>query len=57
MDAHTCMFGVVSVAFMSFPFGVATAASIRVGNLLGEGKPRAAKAAGQLTEGSTGFGV
>ena len=47
VDAHTCMFGVVSVAFMSFPFGVATAASIRVGNLLGAGRPQAAKAAGE----------
>ena len=48
VDAHTALFALTSLAFMSFPFGVATAASIRVGNLLGEGKPRAAKAAGVL---------
>jgi MATE family multidrug resistance protein len=32
--------------FISFPFGVATAATIRVGNLLGGGRPQQARIAG-----------
>jgi multidrug resistance protein, MATE family len=39
---------VVAFNFMSFPFGIATAATIRVGNLLGAGRPEAARSASWL---------
>ena len=33
--------------FLSFPFGIATASTIRVGNLLGAGMPDTAKVSGE----------
>jgi multidrug resistance protein, MATE family len=36
---------IIAFNFMSFPYGVATAATIRVGNLLGAGRPAAARCA------------
>jgi multidrug resistance protein, MATE family len=37
LDAHTAMLTLCVFLFISFPFGVATASTIRVGNLLGAG--------------------
>ena len=46
VDAHMAMLTVIAFNFLSFPFGIAVAATIRVGNLLGAGRPAAARAAG-----------
>ena len=45
VDAHTVLLSIESVTFFAFPFGVATAATIRIGNLLGAGLPGAARKA------------
>lgn len=42
VDAHVALLTVNSFSFVSFPFGIATAATIRVGNLLGAGNPQQA---------------
>lgn len=42
VDAHVALLTVNSFAFVSFPFGIGTAATIRVGNLLGAGRPQMA---------------
>ena len=42
VDAHVALLSVNSFAFVSFPFGIATAATIRVGNLLGARRPQLA---------------
>lgn len=47
VDAHVAMLTVIAFNFLSFPFGIAVAATIRVGNLLGAGRPAAARAAGR----------
>jgi multidrug resistance protein, MATE family len=39
VDAHVALLSVYAFAFGSFPFGIATAATIRVGNLLGANRP------------------
>jgi len=39
LDANTVMMSVSSFTFIAFPFGVAAAASIRIGNLLGAQRP------------------
>ena len=49
LDAHLAMLQLATLAFLSLPFAVAIAATIRVGNLLGAGKPRAARTAGAVT--------
>ncbi len=46
LDAHTAILTLCVFLFISFPFGVATAATIRVGNLLGGGRPQQARIAG-----------
>ena len=46
VDAHTAMLTVTTFNFLSFPFGIGIAATIRVGNLLGANRPVAARAAG-----------
>ena len=46
VDAHVAMLTAISFNFLSFPFGIAVAATIRVGNLLGADRPVAARAAG-----------
>ena len=46
--AHTAVLTVCSFTFVSFPFAVATAASIRVGNLVGANKPRSAALSGRI---------
>ena len=51
MDAHVALLSVVSFNFISFPFGVATAATIRVGNLLGAGRANTARLASWLAVG------
>ncbi len=37
VSAHSALLGICTYTFISFPFAVATAATIRVGNLLGAG--------------------
>lgn len=49
LDAHLTMLQLATLAFLSLPFAVAVAATIRVGNLLGAGDPHAAKTAGGVT--------
>ena len=46
MDAHTTLLNVCIMTFMAFVFGLATAATIRVGNCLGAGRPRLAQLSG-----------
>lgn len=54
LDAHAIVLSVASFTFLGFPLGVAAAASIRVGNLLGAGQPRAAKRAATIAVGLGG---
>jgi MATE family multidrug resistance protein len=44
LDANVIVLSICSLAFTTFPFGISTAASIRVGNLLGAQQPRRARA-------------
>ncbi|MEW5319658.1 MAG: hypothetical protein WDW38_010800 [Sanguina aurantia] len=46
--AHSALLGVCTYTFISFPFAVATAATIRVGNLLGSNDPHQAALASRL---------
>ena len=50
MGAHTSLLTLCVTIFMTCPFGIATAATIRVGNLLGAGLPQAAKRTGLSLE-------
>lgn len=52
LDAHTAILTLCVFLFISFPFGVATASTIRVGNLLGAGRPWQARLAGESPSGS-----
>ncbi|KAK9795927.1 hypothetical protein WJX73_005380 [Symbiochloris irregularis] len=52
VDAHTIMLTLCVFVFISFPFGVATASTIRVGNLLGAGQAQLARASGILCIGT-----
>jgi MATE family multidrug resistance protein len=45
LDAHIILLNVCGFTFLSFPFALGIAASIRVGHLLGAGKPNEAKRA------------
>ena len=47
LDAHTAVMMLLEFLYISFPFGIATSATIRVGNLLGAGRPREARVAGR----------
>lgn len=40
VSAHAALLGICTYTFISFPFAIATAATIRVGNLLGAGQAR-----------------
>jgi len=46
--SHAAMLAVIMLTYFSIPFAVATAATIRVGNLLGAGLPRLAQVSGRL---------
>lgn len=48
VDAHTSLLTLCEFTFVTVPFGIATATTIRVGNMLGANKPGAAQRAGQL---------
>ncbi|EFJ42410.1 hypothetical protein VOLCADRAFT_97490 [Volvox carteri f. nagariensis] len=48
VSAHSTLLGVCTYTFISFPFAVATAATIRVGNLLGAGRTHQASLAATL---------
>lgn len=48
MDAHTSLLTLCEFTFVTVPFGIATATTIRVGNMLGANKPGAAQRAGEL---------
>ncbi len=43
LGAHTSMLGIIAFSFMSFPFPLSVASSIRVGNQLGANDPEGAK--------------
>lgn len=47
VDAHSILLTFCVFIYMSFPFGVSTAATIRVGNLVGANRPSEAKLAGK----------
>ena len=47
VDAHTSLLTLCEFTFVTVPFGIATATTIRVGNMLGANRPGAAKRAGQ----------
>ncbi|DBB01927.1 TPA: hypothetical protein ACH3X1_000519 [Trebouxia sp. C0004] len=49
VDAHSILLTFCVFIYMSFPFGVSTAATIRVGNLVGANRPSEAKLAGKHT--------
>jgi MATE family multidrug resistance protein len=49
VDAHSILLTFCVFIYMSFPFGVSTAATIRVGNLVGANRPSEAKLAGKRT--------
>ncbi|KAK9809481.1 hypothetical protein WJX73_002316 [Symbiochloris irregularis] len=49
VDAHTSLLTLCEFTFVTVPFGIATATTIRVGNMLGANRPNAAKRAGQLS--------
>ncbi|DBB14879.1 TPA: hypothetical protein ACH3X3_004480 [Trebouxia sp. C0006] len=48
VDAHSILLTFCVFIYMSFPFGVSTAATIRVGNLVGANRPSEAKLAGYV---------
>lgn len=48
MDAHTSLLTLCEFTFVTVPFGIATATTIRVGNMLGANRPGAAQRAGEL---------
>ncbi|KXZ51860.1 hypothetical protein GPECTOR_11g298 [Gonium pectorale] len=48
VSAHSTLLGICTYTFISFPFAVATAATIRVGNLLGAGLAHQASLAATL---------
>ena len=47
VDAHTSLLTLCEFTFITVPFGIATATTIRVGNMLGANRPGAAKRAGE----------
>ena len=47
VDAHTILLTLCVFVFISFPFGIATASTIRVGNLLGANRPGLARISGK----------
>eukprot|EP00884_Botryococcus_braunii_P007259 jgi/Botrbrau1/16534/Bobra.0327s0003.1 len=57
VDAHTTLLNVCICSFMAAVFGVATAASIRVGNMLGAGRYRLARLSGNLSIGMAMFNM
>jgi Na+-driven multidrug efflux pump len=46
VDAHNVMLSLCEFSYVSLPFGIATAATIRVGNMLGAGDHATAKRSG-----------
>ena len=48
VDAHSILLTFCVFIYMSFPFGVSTAATIRVGNMVGANRPSEARLAGKL---------
>ncbi|KAG1668163.1 hypothetical protein FOA52_005155 [Chlamydomonas sp. UWO 241] len=47
--AHAAMLSIIMLTYFSLPFAIATAATIRVGTLLGAGLPQQAQLAGRLS--------
>lgn len=55
VDAHSILLTFCAFIYVSFPFGISTAATIRVGNLVGADRPSEARLAGVcLAEGHVG---
>lgn len=49
LSAHVIVLSITGFAFLSLPLGVSIAASIRVGQTLGEGRPDIARVSAQLS--------
>jgi len=49
VDAHALLLTCCVAIYMSFPFGMSTAATIRVGNLVGGNRPAEARLSGNAT--------
>ncbi|KAL3161013.1 hypothetical protein ABBQ38_009396 [Trebouxia sp. C0009 RCD-2024] len=49
VDAHSILLTFCAFIYVSFPFGISTAATIRVGNLVGANRPSEARLAGFLS--------
>eukprot|EP00798_Chlamydomonas_sp_ICE-L_P000139 gene139-5507_t len=47
--AHACMLAIIVLTYFSGPFAIGIAASIRVGNLVGAGKPELAKLSAKIS--------
>lgn len=48
VDAHSILLTCCVAIYMGFPFGMSTAATIRVGNLVGANRPSEARLSGRL---------
>ncbi|KAK9829555.1 hypothetical protein WJX72_006470 [[Myrmecia] bisecta] len=48
VDAHIALLTLVTFTYVSFPFAVSVASTIRVGNLLGAGRPMQARLSGYI---------
>ena len=46
MCAHNVLLQLCEFSYVALPFGIATASTIRVGNMLGAGRPEIAKRSG-----------
>ena len=51
LDAHVAMLSIIAFNYISFPYGIANAATIRIGNLLGEGDGDTARRSAWLSVG------
>lgn len=47
VDAHNVVLTLCEFSYVALPFGIATAATIRVGNMLGAGNHASARRSGQ----------
>lgn len=47
VDAHNVVLTICEFSYVAVPFGIATAATIRVGNMLGANNPESARRSGE----------
>ena len=55
VDAHALLLTCCVAIYMGFPFGMSTAATIRVGNLVGANRPAEARLSGSLLPSASAF--